>query len=111
MRAPSPTSPRWLPVLIGGLLVAAGDVTLAMSLWFPWTTAGIERLFQTIAVGVLGKASFDGGNHSNSNFRSDHPGGCNFLMADASVTFLNQEIDMAAYRARSTIAADDISTE
>lgn len=57
----SSTSPRWLPVLIGGLLVAAGDVTLALSLWFPWTAAGIERLFQTIAVGVLGKASFDGG--------------------------------------------------
>ena len=58
---PTTTSPRWLPVLIGGLVVAAGDVTLAMSLWFSWTGAGIERLFQTIAVGVLGKASFDGG--------------------------------------------------
>lgn len=62
MHAPH-TSPsiRLLPVLVGGLAVAAGDVTLAMSLWFSWTPAGVERLFQTIAVGVLGKASFDGG--------------------------------------------------
>ncbi len=59
------------------------------------------------------KASFDTppGRHSVSNFRSDHPGGCNFLMADGSVTFLNESIDMASYRARSTIAAEDINNE
>jgi prepilin-type N-terminal cleavage/methylation domain-containing protein/prepilin-type processing-associated H-X9-DG protein len=57
------------------------------------------------------KASFDGGKHSVSNFRSDHPGGCNFLMADGSVTFLNESIDMTSYRARSTIAAEDVSNE
>ena len=55
------TPVRLLPVLLGGLVVAGGDVLLAMSIWFPWTAAGVERLFQTIAVGVLGKASFDGG--------------------------------------------------
>jgi prepilin-type processing-associated H-X9-DG protein len=57
------------------------------------------------------KASFEGGRHAVSNFRSDHPGGCNFLMADGSVTFLREDIDMAAYRARSTIAAEDIASE
>jgi len=57
------------------------------------------------------KASFEGGKHSVSNFRSDHSGGCNFLMADASVAFLTEDIDMNAYRARSTIAAEDINTE
>jgi prepilin-type processing-associated H-X9-DG protein len=54
------------------------------------------------------KASFNGGRHSVSNYRSDHRGGCNFLMADGSVAFLNESIDIAAYRYRSTIAADDI---
>jgi prepilin-type processing-associated H-X9-DG protein len=57
------------------------------------------------------KPSVEGGKHSVSNFRSNHPGGCNFLMADASVTFLTEDIDMPAYRARSTIAGEDVATE
>ena len=57
------------------------------------------------------KPSFEGGKHAVSNFRSNHPGGCNFLMADASVTFLTEDIDMLAYRARSTIAGEDVATE
>lgn len=57
------------------------------------------------------KASFAGGQHAVSNFRSDHPGGCNFLMADGSVAFITESIDIAAYRARSTIAADDIFSD
>ncbi len=56
-------------------------------------------------------ASYEGGKHSVSNYRSDHPGGCNFVMADGSVTFLNESIDMAAYRALSTIAGEDVSND
>jgi prepilin-type N-terminal cleavage/methylation domain-containing protein/prepilin-type processing-associated H-X9-DG protein len=56
-------------------------------------------------------ASYDGGKHSVSNYRSDHPGGCNFLMADGSVTFLNEGIDMNNYRARSTIAGGEVFSE
>jgi prepilin-type N-terminal cleavage/methylation domain-containing protein/prepilin-type processing-associated H-X9-DG protein len=54
------------------------------------------------------KPSYEGGNHSISNYRSDHPGGCNILMADASITFLSEDINMTAYRARSTIAGEDV---
>jgi prepilin-type processing-associated H-X9-DG protein len=57
------------------------------------------------------RASFEGGQHASSNFRSDHNGGCNFLMADGSVAFLSEDINMTAYRARSTIAAEDIASE
>jgi prepilin-type N-terminal cleavage/methylation domain-containing protein len=57
------------------------------------------------------KPSYEGGKHCVSNFRSDHPGGCHFLMADASITFLTEDIDMASYRARSTIVADDLNNE
>ena len=57
------------------------------------------------------KPSYEGGNHSMGNFHSDHPGGCNFVMADGSVSFLTDGIDMIAYRARSTIAADDVNSE
>lgn len=51
--------------------------------------------------------SYEGGTHSASNFRSDHPGGCNFLMADSSVAFVAEGIDMTAYRAKSTISGDE----
>lgn len=54
-------SPAWAQVLLGGLLVALGDMCFAATLWFGWNGAGMERLFQTIAVGMLGPASFDGG--------------------------------------------------
>ncbi|HEY5802796.1 MAG TPA: hypothetical protein VIT90_03775 [Lysobacter sp.] len=52
---------EWLQVVIGGLIVAAGDIAFATTVWFSWDAAGIQKVFQTIAVGVLGKASYDGG--------------------------------------------------
>lgn len=48
-------------VLLGGLLIALGDAVFATTLWFSWSGSGLTRLFQTIAVGLLGKASFEGG--------------------------------------------------
>jgi prepilin-type N-terminal cleavage/methylation domain-containing protein/prepilin-type processing-associated H-X9-DG protein len=48
---------------------------------------------------------FDGripGMHRTSNFRSDHPGGGNFLFADGSVHYFSDSIDMAIYRGLST---------
>jgi prepilin-type N-terminal cleavage/methylation domain-containing protein/prepilin-type processing-associated H-X9-DG protein len=40
------------------------------------------------------------------NFRSDHPGGANFLMGDGSVQFIDEGIEFAPYRAFSTLAGD-----
>jgi prepilin-type N-terminal cleavage/methylation domain-containing protein len=40
---------------------------------------------------------------SMSNFRSDHPSGCLFLLCDGSVQFLNENINMSTYTALSTI--------
>jgi prepilin-type processing-associated H-X9-DG protein len=51
------------------------------------------------------------GKNSVSNFRSDHPGGCNFMMGDASVTFINEGIDMITYQARSTISGEEVYGE
>ena len=53
-------APRWSQVLYGGLLIAAADFVFFSSWWWP---QGVTpwRIFQGIAVGVLGKASLQGG--------------------------------------------------
>jgi hypothetical protein len=53
--------PAWSQVLLGGLIIAAGDIAFAISVWFKWDFVGLQRVFQSIAVGVLGRASFQGG--------------------------------------------------
>jgi len=57
------------------------------------------------------RSSDNEGRGSVSNFRSEHSGGCNFVYADGSVHFLNENIDMFSYRALSTIRAADIPSE
>jgi prepilin-type processing-associated H-X9-DG protein len=47
------------------------------------------------------------GPHRTSNFRSDHPGGANFLFADGSVRFIMETINVKTYRALSTIAGSE----
>jgi len=47
--------------------------------------------------------SYRGGPHHVSNFRSFHSGNGYFLLADGSVQFVKETIDMRAYRAFSTI--------
>ncbi len=53
------------------------------------------------------RSSFSGGPHTMSNFRSDHPGGGNFLYCDGSVKMIIEDIDLELYRAMSTRAAAD----
>lgn len=77
-----------------------------------FTRFGIDaNEFKKGAPGHYCKASFEGGTHSASNYRSDHPGGCNFLFADGSVRFLVEGIDMATYQARSTIAGEEVVSD
>jgi hypothetical protein len=54
------------------------------------------------------RASFDGGPHSTSNFRSAHPSGGWFLYADGSAHFVSDEIETTAYQSLSTIAGSEI---
>jgi len=53
------------------------------------------------------RASFEGGPHSTSNFRSEHEGGGHFLFGDGSVRMLSENIDMKSYRGISTILGDE----
>jgi len=54
------------------------------------------------------KSSLEGGGSSISNFRSDHPGGCYFLYADASTRYLADSLDIEVYRALSTIQGEEV---
>ncbi len=51
------------------------------------------------------------GKHYASNFHGDHPGGCNFLMADGSATFLTETSDLLLYQAKATIAGEEVISE
>lgn len=59
----------------------------------------------TICEGTLARGGANP--HRVPNFRSDHPGGGNFLYADGSVQFVTEDIEMRAYRAASTIAGSE----
>ncbi len=49
------------------------------------------------------RSTLNGGMHSTANFRSDHAGGANFLLADGSVSFFTESIKLDLYRQLSTI--------
>jgi uncharacterized membrane protein YagU involved in acid resistance len=51
----------WNPVFLAGFLIALADMAFAITVWFSWNATGFEKVFQSIAVGVLGKASYDDG--------------------------------------------------
>ncbi|MET0654890.1 MAG: hypothetical protein ABWX88_04955 [Pseudoxanthomonas sp.] len=51
----------WKQAVYGGLLIALADALFAIAVWFQWNARGVAQVFQSIAVGVLGKASYEGG--------------------------------------------------
>lgn len=48
-------------VLVGGLLVGTIDIVFAMTFWDWWADVPAFRVLQTVAAGLLGPASFNGG--------------------------------------------------
>lgn len=51
----------WPPVVAGGLLAGALDITYACLFWAIKADLPPTRIFQSVAAGLLGKASFEGG--------------------------------------------------
>jgi len=54
------------------------------------------------------RSSANGGPHSTSNFRSQHTGGGFFLLADGSVHFISENVNLSSYQDASTIGAGEV---
>ncbi len=65
------------------------------------------RKSQRSAPGTRGKTT-QGGFHVSSNYRSDHTAGCNFLFADGSVHFLQEDIELLLYQQLSTCMGNEL---
>ena len=103
--------------------IGSGNVR-RIYLQFSWASAGhfaatVDRLNkqpvthflfdETAPSDCRGTLSNAANPHRVPNFRSDHPGGGNFAFADGSVHFVEDGVDLNAYRARSTIAGGDVA--
>jgi prepilin-type processing-associated H-X9-DG protein len=79
-----------------------------------WATAGVQLNWDWRTAGEC----LDGSGNPNPGlatcwprtrgFRSKHPGGVNFAMADGSVTFIGDSVDHLTFRALATRASDDL---
>lgn len=73
-----------------------------------WNKVGLAFAPGLVAQNQLSNITLQTTGFSCANFRSDHSGGGNFMMADGSVHFLNEDIDMLTYQRLSTMRGDDI---
>lgn len=81
----------------------------------PWsyanTTTGTCAIpLNTGMVPVSGINTSDGYWQNVYSFRSEHPGGAQFTLADGSVVFVSENIDLTTYRELATIDGDEVAT-
>lgn len=62
--APAAVPLRWQWPLAGGVVIAGLDLLFAAGFWYLRSAVPPQRILQSIAAGVLGPASFDGGARS-----------------------------------------------
>ena len=70
---------------------------------------GINTLQSVVCIAKGGKPDTNWG--SARGFKSMHSGGCHFMMADGSVHFFSQSIDMTTLQRLGTIQAGDVPGE
>ena len=58
---PARRSPPWGLVLAGGLVAGTLDIVYACTFWGLKRGVPVQRILQSVAAGLLGKASFEGG--------------------------------------------------
>ena len=58
----------------------------------------------------IGSTHYNGSNNFNDiSFGSSHPGGCNFVLGDASVRFMSKTIDFGLYRALASVRHGEVA--
>jgi prepilin-type N-terminal cleavage/methylation domain-containing protein len=98
------TSTRWAAAGHLGCTVGALNKKWVTHFLFDNTVgSGPENCEGTLTRGAINT-------HRVPNFRSDHPGGGSFLLADGSVHFIDEGIDLKAYQALSTIQGGEIAS-
>jgi type II secretory pathway pseudopilin PulG len=74
--------------------------------WLSWPYA--NNAYGTCAIPPNLRPRSPGNWGETWGFRSRHPGGLQFVVADGSVRFVNDAIDLAVYRAIATIAGEEV---
>jgi len=62
------------------------------------------------AINLIKYTTSDLTTYNNTSFGSQHPGGCHFAMADASVRFVSETIDMDIYKATASRSSGEPKT-
>jgi hypothetical protein len=62
--ATAPKKSVWFHVIVGGLVLATLDLIFACTFWGVLRDVSPERILQSIAAGVQGRAAFEGGSSS-----------------------------------------------
>jgi prepilin-type N-terminal cleavage/methylation domain-containing protein len=109
---PFDASPPWV---IGNLATSGMAPALLSSSIYGTTVEPLNKrpvtsTFVDYSANMDCRSSPNGGPHAVSNFRSDHPGGGQFLMCSGSVHFIAADIDLVTYRRLSTIAEGEPAT-
>jgi type II secretory pathway pseudopilin PulG len=98
-----------VPWVIGNLATSGMAPSFLFSSIYGTTVEPLDKrpvtsTFVDYSANLDCRSSLGGGPHAVSNFRSDHPGGGQFLMCGGSVHFFAADVDLVTYRRLSTIS-------
>ncbi len=72
-------------------------------------TASLSGSAKNVTYGI-NLVPYSSGNLNDVSFGSEHPGGCQFAIADGSVKFISETVDMGLYRAAASRDGGEVET-